>query len=102
LTVKVLNGADCCVDPHGLAFAVGIFCTDNYAVMRGLLSVEPNEVASVPRDDCTSLRYREVQNLRVADSPIVAPRFAHGEHIMTEIAKRLHDFERKVLICIEA
>jgi hypothetical protein len=101
LPVKVINGANCCVDLHGLTFAIGIFCADKNTVMRGMLSVESNEVAPVPREDCTSLRHCKFQNLCVADSPIVAPRFAHGKHIMTELAKHLYDFERKVLIRIE-
>lgn len=74
--------------------------TNNNTVMGWLLKMQALEIASVNGDHCTFLPNRIGQHVGIFDALVVAPCFAHGQNIMTQIAQCDNDLEREVLVGI--
>lgn len=94
-------GANGFVDPRGLPADVGILRAHDDPCVPGPCRMKPDEVPAIERQQNAAAGGRVGQDVRVGDGTIGLPSLERCDHVVAELAQRLDDLQREVLVRVE-
>lgn len=102
LVFEVAQLADSSVDPlHKTAWILGVLSAGNDARVWLTLPMKAFEIGIIVREDGATVGRGIRKDLGAVNALVGPPSFLHGPHVVPELAQRLDDRQREVLIGIE-